>query len=464
MMRRVLPLLIATTVGATVTGVWLHQTHKQRQRAALTEQEREFRGQFRQRSEARSKTTSKQAQTLDDLAKALENSKTSATRLEGELDALLDAKSPDFAILVQPADIIEELQKLKPEDDRTKRRSVHYFESLVFIGPSSLKSIRTFLDAGVDIEYHQPKENRRDPFGGGRRSGRPGENKRERKRREDIRASGAGNYFQPFPKPADSFPPTLRLGLLESVANISGPKAETLLIDVLNNTLRGIEVAYLDIALEQIAPGEHTERVLEITRDILANLPPIAEDASSLDKRTKGYLYAILVKHKDEVFVETAKQLLIGADGRLDGYALAYIRQVLGERAMPILLAAYKDPRITNEWEKFAISDAALRFIGRNSDADAIFHEMVSEGVADMKKKELMDFTKYESLFLPVGSLMRDAHEQTPEIIGNRRKLLGSVRKQSGDIFLQFGLSAMDKRLAEMQEKKTKEAEAIIRP
>ena len=93
----------------------------------------------------------------------------------------------------------------------------------------------------------------RNPFGGRRQ--RPGENERERKRREDIRASGAGNYFLPFPKPADSFPPTLRLGLLESVANISGPKAETLLIDVLNNTLRGIEVAYLDIALEQIAPG-----------------------------------------------------------------------------------------------------------------------------------------------------------------------------------------------------------------
>ena len=462
MMRRVLPLLIATTVGATVTGVWLHQTHKQRQHAALAEQEKGFRGQSRQRSEARSKTTSKQAQTLDDLAKALEQSKARATKLEGALEAIRDAKSPDFAILVQPADIIEALQELKPEDDHTKRRSVHFFESLVFIGPHSLKSIRTFLDAGVDIEYHQPKETNRNPFGGRRQ--RPGENERERKRREDIRASGAGNYFLPFPKPADSFPPTLRLGLLASVANISGPKAETLLIDVLNNTLRGIEVAYLDIALEQIAPGEHTERVLEITRDILANLPPIAEDASSLDKRTKGYLYAILVKHKDEVFVETAKQLLIGADGRLDGYALAYIRQVLGERAMPILLAAYKDPRITNEWEKFAISDAALRFIGRNSDADAIFHEMVSEGVADMKKKELMDFTKYESLFLPVGSLMRDAHEQTPEIIGNRRKLLGSVRKQSGDIFLQFGLSAMDKRLAEMQEKKTNEAEAAIRP
>ena len=131
---------------------------------------------------------------------------------------------------------------------------------------------------------------------------------------------------------------------------------------------------------------------------------------------------------------------------------------------MPILLAAYKDPRITNEWEKFAISDAALRFIGRNASADAIFDEMVREGVVEMKKKKLMDFSKYESLYLPIGSLMRDADEQTPEVLGNRRKLLGNVSKQSGDIFLQFGLNAMDKRLAEMQEKKTKETEATVQP
>ena len=82
----------------------------------------------------------------------------------------------------------------------------------------------------------------------------------------------------------------------------------------------------------------------------------------------------------------------------------------------------------------------------------------------EMKKKNLMDFSKYESLYLPIGSLMRDADEQTPEVLGNRRKLLGNVSKQSGDIFLQFGLNAMDKRLAEMQEKKTKEAEAAIQP
>jgi hypothetical protein len=464
MINKIIPLVVCTVVGASVAGVLVNQRNNQKQLAALDEQKSAFRQEAQQSKGARDKTSSKQARNLEDRTKALELSKAREIQLEGELEAARNEKVPKLPLLVEPDAIIQALKKLKPENDRTKRQSVHYFESLVFIGPSALNAIEEFLDAGLDIEYYQPADTGRgrSPFGG--RRPRSSESDRERKRREDIQASGASNYFKPFPKPGDNLPPTLRLGLLEAVAHIGGPEAEALLIKVLDNTLRGIEVAYLDIALELIAPGKYKERVLEITRDILAEPPVIGEDASKLDQRTKGYLYAILLKYKDEVFVETAKKLLIGADGNLDGYALAYLRQVLGERAMPILLAAYKDPRIINEWEKFAISDAALRFIGRNAAADAIFDEMVREGVVEMKKKELLDFSKYESLYLPIGSLMRDADEQTPEVLGNRRKLLGNVSKQSGDIFLQFGLSAMDKRLAEMQEKKTKETEAAVQP
>ncbi len=459
MINRIIPLVICTVVGAAVAGVLVDQWSNRKQQTALEEQQ-----QAKQNKGARDKVSSKHSSKLSDMTKALEQSKAREAQLEGKLEVARNEKAPKLPLLVEPTNIIQALKELKPENDRTKRQSVHYFESLVFIGPSALNAIEEFLDAGLDIEYYQPTDTGRgrNPFGG--RRPRSSESDRERKRREDIQASGANNYFKPFPKPGDNLPPTLRLGLLEAVAHIGGPEAEALLIKVLNNTLRGIEVAYLDIALELIAPGKYKERVLEITRDILAEPPVVGEDDSKLDQRTKGYLYAILLKYKDEVFVETAKKLLIGDDGSLDGYALAYLRQVLGERAMPILLAAYKDPRITNEWEKFAISDAALRFIGRNEAADAIFDEMVREGVAEMKKKKLMDFSKYESLFLPVGSLMRDADEQTPEVIGNRRKLLGNVSKQSGDIFLQFGLSAMDKRLAEMQEKKTKETEAAVQP
>jgi len=464
MINKIIPLIVSAIVGAAAAGFLVKQSSTQKQQAALDKQRQEFREKAQQGKSARDKAFSKQARGLEDRAKALEQAKVRAIQLEGELEVVRNEKAPELPLLVEPAAIIKALKELKPENDRTKRQSVHYFESLVFIGPSALKTIEEFLDAGLDIEYYQPADTGRgrSPFGG--RRPRSSESDRERQRREDIQASGASNYFKPFPKPGDNLPPTLRLGLLEAIAHIGGPEAEALLIKVLNNTLRGIEVAYLDIALELVAPGKYKERVLEIARDILAKPPVIGEDDSKLDQRTKGYLYAILLKHKDEVFVETAKKLLIGADGSLDGYALAYLRQVLGERAMPILLAAYKNPLIKNEWEKFAISDAALRFIGRNASADAIFDEMVREGVVEMKKKKLMDFSKYESLYLPIGSLMRDADEQTPEVLGNRRKLLGNVSKQSGDIFLQFGLSAMDKRLAEMQEKKTKETEATVQP
>ena len=464
MINKIIPLIVSAIAGAAAAGFLVKQSSTQKQQAALDKQRQEFREKAQQGKSARDKAFSKQARGLEDRTKALEQAKARAIQLEGELEIVRNEKAPELPLLVEPAAIIQALKELKPENDRTKRQSVHYFESLVFIGPSALKTIEEFLDAGLDIEYYQPADTGRgrSPFGG--RRPRSSESDRERKRREDIQASGASNYFKPFPKPGDNLPPTLRLGLLEAVAHIGGPEAEALLINVLNNTLRGIEVAYLDIALELVAPGKYKERVLEIARDILAKPPVIGEDDSKLDQRTKGYLYAILLKHKDEVFVETAKKLLIGADGSLDGYALAYLRQVLGERAMPILLAAYKNPLIKNEWEKFAISDAALRFIGRNASADAIFDEMVREGVVEMKKKKLMDFSKYESLYLPIGSLMRDADEQTPEVIGNRRKLLGNVSKQSGDIFLQFGLNAMDKRLAEMQEKKTKETEATVQP
>ncbi|MBR90465.1 MAG: hypothetical protein CMO66_04230 [Verrucomicrobiales bacterium] len=451
MINRIAPFLIAAAVGAAASGVVVYQTGKRQQRAALADQEDQFKKETRERGSARDEAASQNAGKLHNAIKDRDRARAEATRLDAQLESLHAAKAMKLPIATTPAEVITALQNLDPKDDRTKRLSVHYFESLVFIGQPALGDIRAFLKKSVDLTIHRPISKGRGPFGD---RARPGENDKERKKREEIQASGANHYFKPFPKPGNNFPPTLRLGLLEATANIGGEDAEQLLLDVLNNTLRGIEVAYLDIALEQVAPGKHTERVLEITRKILADMPRITEDADPLDKLTKGYLYAILVKHKDEIFIKTAQQLLIGADGRLDGHALGYIRQVLGERAMPILLAAYKDPRITNKWEKLAISDAALRFIGRNEQADAIFHEMVKDGIAEMKKKEFMDFSKYESLFLPVGSLMRDAHEQTPEVIGNRRKLLASVRKQSADPILYFGLSAMDKRLAEMQEKK----------
>ena len=344
--------------------------------------------------------------------------------------------------LPNAAHYIAQLQTLQATDGRTKRRAVHYFESLVDIGEDALPPIEEFLAASQDLEFNLPPEPVPEP-----------RNEREARRRK-WREGEAGRYFKPFPKPDNSFPPTLRLGLLETIAHIGGDSAEVLLLKVLEKTLRGVEVAYLEIALQEVAPDQYLDRILAVTRGILANPPTVAEDASELDRRTKGYLYSILVKHNDRVFVETAKGLLITEDGSLDGYALSYLRQVLGAEAMPILLAAYKDPRITNEFHKAALRDAALRFIGTSPEADAIFQESVKEGLAKMKEGDMFDFKRYEHIAQPLGALMRDVDEQPVDVIVARRKLLGDARKQSSDILLQFGFTAMDKRLGEEQKRR----------
>jgi hypothetical protein len=354
-----------------------------------------------------------------------------------EVPAKAEAES-----LPDAAHYLDQLQALQATDGRTKRRAVHYFESLVDLGETSLPPIEEFLAASQDLEFNLPPDPTPEP-----------RNEREARRRK-YREGEAGRYFRPFPKPENSFPPTLRLGLLETIAHIGGNSAEALLLNVLDKTLRGVEVAYLEIALQEIAPDQYLDRILAVTRNILANPPTVAEDASELDRRTKGYLYSILVKHKDLIFVDTAKELLITEDGSLDGYALSYLRQVLGAEAMPILLAAYKDPRITNEFHKAALRDAALRFIGTSPEADAIFHESVKEGLAKMKKGDMFDFKRYEHIAQPLGALMRDVHEQPVHVIVARRKLLGDVRKQSSDILLQFGFTAMDRRLGEEQKRR----------
>ena len=217
----------------------------------------------------------------------------------------------------------------------------------------------------------------------------------------------------------------------------------------------GIEVAYLEAALENLAPKTYRETILKVSRDILTN-PPVTSDEplNKVDRESMGYLYALLIKYKDLNFVETAKTKLITAEGALDSYALTYLREVLGENAMPILLAAYTDPRITDPTDKIILRDAALRFIGRNAEADQIFFETVKEGLTKMKEGDMFDMKRYEHIGQPLGALMKDIGDQPTEVIVNRRKLLGQVRGQSADLLLQFGLNMMDKELGKVQQRR----------
>lgn len=334
------------------------------------------------------------------------------------------------------------LKALTPEQDRMRRLAVYHLESITEVGPEALPEITNFFEEGVDLHFQAIPKPETEPT--------TDEERRRARWRKAFR-----NRVPSLPSLNTTFPATLRLGLIESTANIGGEPAVETLVQLLSSTARGIEVAYLEAALENLAPETHRDTVLKVSRDILTN-PPVTSDEplNKVDRESMGYLYALLIKYKDLNFVETAKTKLITAEGALDSYALTYLREVLGENAMPILLAAYTDPRITDPTDKIILRDAALRFIGRNAEADQIFFETVKEGLTKMKEGDMFDMKRYEHIGQPLGALMKDIGDQPTEVIVNRRKLLGQVRGQSADLLLQFGLNMMDKELGKVQQRR----------
>jgi len=361
---------------------------------------------------------------------------------------VVQGKGSEGPTVATVEEILMRLQELKAGDARVKRRAVYFLESLVDRGDAALSAIEKFLEQDLDLELQsldRPKEQvvKEGKNAGGK--GGKGDGKGGKKT-----AASAWNYFRPFPKPNDSFPATLRLGLLEVVAAIGSAQAEQLLLKILENTGRGVEVAYLEIALQDIALNLYVEKILEATRRLLTALPPITANSMAVDRRAKGYLYAILVKYKDLVFVDTAKTLLITADGRLDGDVLRYLRQVLGTDAMPIFHSVMNDPRLTDDLDRYAIRDAILRHIDTDPQAVALLTQTVREALASQEEGEAFN---WGAMKLPLSALMRDADSIPAQTSTQRRQLIENLREEFNHPQLNGALNKMDAGLEAAQQR-----------
>ncbi|MBC8325422.1 MAG: hypothetical protein H8E27_07335 [Verrucomicrobia subdivision 3 bacterium] len=352
-----------------------------------------------------------------------------------------EAQEPTVATVQE---ILARLQELKPGDTRVKRRAVYFLESLVDRGDAALPGIANFLERNVDLELGSldpPKAQaaKEKKTAGDKSNGKEGKKL----------AASAWNYFRPFPKPNDEFPATLRLGLLEVVAAIGSEQAEQLLLKILENTRRGVEVAYLETALQEIARDLYVDKILEATRRLLTELPPITADSMAVDRRAKGFLYAILVKYKDLVFVDTAKTLLITADGRLDGDVLRYLRQVLGTDALPIFHTVMNDDRLTDDLDRYAIRDAILRHIGADPKADVLLMQTMREGMAQQEESGALN---WGAIKLPLSALMQGINEAPAQNIANRRRLIENFRDEFDHPQLNSVLNKMDAGLEAAQQ------------
>ncbi len=333
-----------------------------------------------------------------------------------------------------PEQILTLLQQLKPTDKRALRRLVYFLESLVERGDPALPAIAAFLNRNVDLEFPVARsagvDDKKNPAG-------------------KKTTASAWNYFRPFPRPTGVTPATLRLGLLEAVAAIGTMGAEELLLNILDDTARGVEVAYLEIALQDLARDQHVDKILAATRRLLTKLPPITADSMAVDRRAKGYLYAILVKYNDRIFVDTAKTLLITADGRLDGDVLRYLRQVLGTDALPIFHTVMNDDRLTDEIDRYAIRDAILRHIGADPKADVLLLQTMREGMAQQEEGGAFN---WGAVKLPLNALMQGINEAPAQNIVNRRRLIDNFREEFDHPQLNSVLNKMDAGLEAAQQ------------
>jgi hypothetical protein len=323
--------------------------------------------------------------------------------------------------------------KLGVGNDRNPalRKVVYKLEMLGARGETALPAIHSFSSQNIDVSYeplaadaatgtNAAAADAAANSGGGRRNGFGGGQRGFAGRGEARRARDLQNFSANWVAP-----PTLRLGVITALKEIGGVGAEQELAYMLSTTGRGVEVAYLTVTLEQMAPGKYREAAIAAARELLMT-PPSADNADRLDALAKSYLYGVLEFYKDTSFVVNAQQMLVGADGRLNNDALDYLSQTLKDQSVPAIYAAYKNPALTNQMDKFDLGRELVGYVGQNATANQFFTETLQNQDLDSRAKTFAIARLAGGGFGP-GST--DA-PLDPQVASSRIQLLTSLQPQ----------------------------------
>jgi hypothetical protein len=323
-----------------------------------------------------------------------------------------------------PQDILEQLMHLNPnagEESRNRilRRIVYHLETLATLGGEALPVIHDFLKQNKDVDYTGDIVN-----ASGQRLSR----------------TGAGSFSIRTVATTDFLvAPSLRLGLVDVLAQIGGEESQSILAQVLDTTGRGVEVAYIARVLQEEVPDKYKENALRAARDLLAN-PPAVSSPNRLDDNARAYLYQVLTMYHDTAYAEQAKSRILSPEGSVDRQAVSFLTTTLKEQSVPSLHAAYSDPRMTNQTERGLILSAILGFAGTSGQANGVFNQMVVDaavptGIRSMTIQGL------------AGGSGRDVPTDPKQIQG-RLELLREIRGQLTDERL---LRSVDETTAKLQ-------------
>jgi uncharacterized membrane protein YgcG len=368
-------------------------------------------------------------------------------------------------------DILNDLLNVKlgtgSERSTALRVVVYKLETLTIRGTTTVPAIRQFLGRNVDVDYETQDNNNRgngnanadatnadnnatanaSPDNAGNNNSNGGNNGRNNRRNNRGNGGGGGfaggfggggNNFRGGARRARNLenlrtdwvvPPSLRLGLVGTLKEIGGAESEQALAEMLSSTGRGVEVAYLAVMLEEIAPGKYRDAAIAAAKELLMN-PPSVDSPDQLDQLSKSYLYGVLEFFKDTSFAVNAEQMLVGADGRLDQDAMDYLSTVLKDQSVSALYAAYQNSNLTNQFDKMNLGREILNYAGQNSQANQLFTDTLNNADLPPQAKA---FTIIQLAGAGFGPFAADAPTD-PQIISGRIALLNSVQSQfAGD-------------------------------
>jgi hypothetical protein len=166
--------------------------------------------------------------------------------------------------------------------------------------------------------------------------------------------------------------------LLDAVKRIGGAEGESVLAEILGTTGRGVELAWLARALQELAPDKYRETALTAARELLAR-PLVTGVPGALDRNDREHLFSVLSLYGDSTYVSTAQGQLVQADGALDRGALKYLQQSLGPQAVAVAAQTWNDPRLTDPAKKEPLARVALNYVGADAQANEFYLKAIND-------------------------------------------------------------------------------------
>ena len=339
---------------------------------------------------------------LISLQKRYDNSQSRLESLQRQFDS---GDSGPLTSFMPVSDILDEMFDFRSvsKSRRSNSRRLNFFlESLIRQGDIAVPYIREFLNRMEDVDYAIRREGEKDED--------------YEKRYRNFRATL--NFSQP---------PSMRIALIDVLAEIGGLLAESTLVEVLSTTGRGFEVAYIAKAFQgMLGKDAYSNEVLSVAHELLID-PVAVSNGNHFDRVSKNYLFMVLGMYNDQTFVQSAKGMFINDDGRIDRTILNYFDNTGKDQSLDAIVQAFRSGRV-NESDMDNLAASATKYVGKNPQADQLFRDIITNDQYNLEIKR----DAVQSLISSDGDV--NTPGVAPDLMQARLDLINSIQFDESDL------------------------------